>query len=553
LLAKTLKIFRTYPRENAASVHAVDELTRVFCEHLLKHQSLELFVERSELQWQGVPVYSEPDPRKSVALKLDRNGVRRIEFHDGITRAEMVSLLEALTTEVDEESLEDDIVTLLWEKQLSHVKVYVLDEMSTGQEAFDDNMVSADEPQGAPREGSSEGSTSKSTSGASWDGSPSTGVILPTLCAATKAKLHPLTEEQTATLHGMTSKEASHDVSEDLTDILFDVLRGEAQKEVTGNALKVLIDLVMMCVKDGLFGRSADVLGRLRALAAGEDVDKDVRGRITQQLLSMADPSSTKTILDTLRDRGDINQVDLGRFLTMLPTAAAGALCEMIRVEPYGDIVLSAVKYLVKDDPKVLTSKLASSDVAMAKGVLAILEQVAGPELTQAIFDPLMAAEIPVKLASVNLLLKLKGKAAQDLLLNYVASADAVLRKAALKAVAGLGEPQGPVAVLREQLTDKNLSSRTLDEKKSLLVTLAKIESHHAIALLQGILAGRRWFEKSGHAETRACAALALGEIDDDRAREILERYSSDKAEAVRTATRLVLSRGAKTAATVGN
>jgi hypothetical protein len=549
-LAKTLKIFRTYPRENAASVHAVDELTRVFAEHLSRHQSLELFVERTELQWQGVPVYSESEQRKSLALKLDRNGVRRVEFHDGITRDEVVSLLEAITTEVDEGSLEDDLVTLLWEKQLSHVKVYVLDEMSTGEDAFDESLVSADEPTGAPREGASEGSPSRSTSGASWDGTPGEGVVLPTLCAATKAKLHPLTEEQAAALHDMSLKEASHDISEDLTDVLFDVLRIETQEEVTSNVLKILIDLVMMYVKDGLFARSADILGQLRALAAGEDVDKEVRGRITQQMLSLADPSRIKTVVDTLREHGEINKAELGRFLTMLPAAAAGDLCHIMKLEAYSDVARSAIQHLVKDDPKVLTAKLAVSDVSMAKNVLSILEQVADTALTQAMFDPLMAAEIPVKLASVELLSKLKGRVARELLLSYVASPEATLRKAALKALGGLGEPQGPATALRTE-AGKNLDDRSLDEKKSLLMTLAKLEAHHAIVFLESILAERRWFEKPGHAETRACAALALGQIDDDRAREVLGRYVSDKAQAVRAATRLALG-GAKTGAAAG-
>ncbi|HUW56014.1 MAG TPA: hypothetical protein VMZ92_05220, partial [Planctomycetota bacterium] len=141
-LTKTLKIFRTYPRENTISVNAIDKLVQTFAEFLGKHEILELFVDRHELQWRDVVVYSEPDQRKSFALKLDRDGVRRMVFQQGIDRNEVVGLLEAFTTDIDEESLEDDLVTVLWDKQLSHVKVYVLDNMAT-EEVFDEDLVDA--------------------------------------------------------------------------------------------------------------------------------------------------------------------------------------------------------------------------------------------------------------------------------------------------------------------------------------------------------------------------------------------------------------------------
>jgi len=552
-LTKTLKIFRTYPRDNSTSISAVDELTRTLCTYLGRRQKLELFVERHELQWQGVPVYSERDQRKSFALKLDLNGVRRLVFYNGLGRLEVTGLLEALTAELDEQSLEDDLVTLLWEKQLSHIKVYVLDEMSGGHDGFDASLLPSDDLEGAPEDGVSEGSSQKSSPAPSSDGTRGGEPLLPTICAATKAKLHPLTEEQAGALRETTEKEASHDVSEDFTEILFDILQTEPQEELLGNILKVLIDLVMMYVKGALFARSADILGRLRALAADEETAKDLRARVTEQLQLLADPTCITAILETLQDQAGVSQEELSRFLMMLPAAAASELCALMKCEPYRDTVRSAIMYLAKDDPKVLASKLASMDIQTAENVLTMLEEVAQPELIQAMFRPLTDAEGPVKLASVNLLSRLKGTVARDLLLSYVASGDATLRKAALKALGGFGEFPGPATALRQQVMDRNLHARTLDEKKSLLVTIAKLESRHAVEFLGNLLAARRWFEKRSHAETRACAALALGEIDDDRARDILARHTSDKAETVRTATHLALSRSMKTAAAVGS
>jgi hypothetical protein len=162
-LTKTIKIFQTYPRENTISITSVDNLTRSFCDYLDKHGSLEIFVNRHELLFQNAVVYSEKDPRRSLALKLDRDGVRRVLFYKGIARPEVVSLLETLTAPVNEESLDDDVVTLLWEKQLQHIKVFVLDDLVAGDQGrFDQNLLSGAnvDLSAAPKGGSSMGAAS---------------------------------------------------------------------------------------------------------------------------------------------------------------------------------------------------------------------------------------------------------------------------------------------------------------------------------------------------------------------------------------------------------
>jgi len=549
-LTKTLKIFRTYPRDNTININAIDELTGRFEEYLGNHGNLELFVDRHELQWSGVPVYSQSDQRSSFALRLDRDGVRRIVFTRGINREQIVGFLEAMTTEIDEESLEDDLVTILWDKQLSHVKVYVLDE-ALGEGGYDpENVDTSGVPESAPQDGASAGSTSTPSPALAVDDGTSDASVQATICAGTKAKIHPLSEEQQTALRELLEKEDSHDIAGDLTDILFDILTSPADEEVRSHSVRVLIELVLMYVGGGDFNKSSDILGRLRAFGANEEVPNDLRSQVVERLQSLANDSQTELLLETLKSQEGVDKTELGRFLKMLPAASASGLCELLSLPQYEDVARPVIKHLIKDDPKVLTSKLAGSDVHMAKKVLTILEQVADSGLAASLVDPLMAAEDSVKKASVKLLGGLKGPASRELLLAYVGSDDAELRKGALKTLGSFSDAQGPATILRQEVQAKDFDDRTLDEKKSLLITLATLESDRAVTFLEAILARRKWFERANHAETRACAALALGEIDSDRARAVLEQQTSERSEVVRTALRLALNRSAKT--TVG-
>ncbi|HUW56946.1 MAG TPA: HEAT repeat domain-containing protein, partial [Planctomycetota bacterium] len=375
------------------------------------------------------------------------------------------------------------------------------------------------------------------------------------ICAATKSKLPSLTEEQTETLERLVEEEKSTDVSEDLTDILFHILldASSPDDDMRRNAVKVLVGLVMMHVKGPSFKAAADVLGRLRALAADDELSKDSRVHIVEQLQSLGDEQQMGVIVETLKDHDDISQTELARFLMMLPATAAPALCEVMELQRYDKVVRVALKHLVKDDPTVLTSRLLGSNIDVAVKVLGILEQVAEPGVAQALVEPLTAAETPVKKASVTLLEQLGNAPARDLLLEYVTSEDPGLRKAALKSLTRFRGIAGPATPLRQQLAFKDFHDRTLEEKKALLVTLARLESHHAIDLLVDILDRSKWFERSNHAETRACAALALGVLDDDRAREALDRHLGDKSQVVRTAAGLAHKASEQTTTTAGS
>jgi HEAT repeat protein len=350
----------------------------------------------------------------------------------------------------------------------------------------------------------------------------------------------------------MVREEASRDVCGELADILIDVLQSMTQCEAQTSALRVLNEFASMYVRQASFGQAAHILGRLRALAANETVDVDLRAHAAEQLLALGDRSCTEAVAEALKEHENVDKAELARFFTMLPASAAPELCELMQIERYNDTVCSAVRHLVTDNPQLLTAKLAVSNVEVAKKVLGILDGMAVPELGRALVDPLTAAEDAVKMASIRLLSRIGGPAARGILLTYAEGADAALRRSALKALAAFGGPPVPTPVLRRRVLARDFDDRTLEEKKTLLVALAKLESVLAISFLEEVLSRKKWFEKPGHAETRACAAFALGEMGDDGARAILKRFVSDRAEVVRTAAGLALRRGAATTACTG-
>jgi HEAT repeat protein len=372
------------------------------------------------------------------------------------------------------------------------------------------------------------------------------------VCAATKAKIGPITAEQATELEQRTEKEETCDIAVDLEEILLGILRTNMDPEICTNACKVLIELSIMHVRNMDFAASVGVIRRMAALAADETLDRNVRAQIAEQLLTLAEPSRVVAVVDTLRNHEKISEKDLSEFLMMLPSSSACDLCELLQIERYATVAASAIKHLVKDHPEALVSRIVGRTVQESLNVLRIIEELGSPAVVQALAEPLQSADDMVKTASVKLLTRVKNTQARTLLVGFLSSPNAPLRKATLRGLIEFGAAPGNATPLRKEAESRNFHSRSLDEKKAHLEAIAKLESSQAVDFLAGVLGRRRWFEKGPVAETRACAALALGQIDDDRARTALQRSASDRSRTVRAAVSMALDRQTETAGATG-
>jgi hypothetical protein len=80
------------------------------------------------LFFDGKPIYESTETRESLAFLLYKDGVREIRFLRGLEDQEILDLLDVLRRGEQASRLEDDIVTLLWQKEFAHISYYATDE-----------------------------------------------------------------------------------------------------------------------------------------------------------------------------------------------------------------------------------------------------------------------------------------------------------------------------------------------------------------------------------------------------------------------------------------
>lgn len=118
---------RLYPADHPTSRHALDEFAAALTTHLNKWGPLQLAVEEDRLLLDDQTVYTQEDQRGNLAFMMFRDGIRFLVFQPGIARGEVEALVDCLSHSDDLASIEYDLSTALWERDLEHIEYEVVD------------------------------------------------------------------------------------------------------------------------------------------------------------------------------------------------------------------------------------------------------------------------------------------------------------------------------------------------------------------------------------------------------------------------------------------
>ena len=76
-----------------------------------------------DLSYKGKILYENKDVKTSLAFLLYKDGLREIRFMKGLEEWEVQGLIDIIKRSDNVNHLEDDIVTLMWEKRFRHTSV----------------------------------------------------------------------------------------------------------------------------------------------------------------------------------------------------------------------------------------------------------------------------------------------------------------------------------------------------------------------------------------------------------------------------------------------
>ncbi|MBI3605947.1 MAG: hypothetical protein HY202_07975, partial [Nitrospirae bacterium] len=128
VLVKAIKNLKLYLPNNPVHQRFLKEFHSKLAGHLEKFGDAVLTVGQYTLTLDDQTVYENINRLDSLAFKLFVDGVRQVTLMEGVSEEESGYLLEVLGKTGGSENPDDDLVTLLWQKNFHHIKFQILED-----------------------------------------------------------------------------------------------------------------------------------------------------------------------------------------------------------------------------------------------------------------------------------------------------------------------------------------------------------------------------------------------------------------------------------------
>lgn len=125
--ARAARARQLYAPNNRAYQRMIEDLSKGLASLLDHHSVLTLRIRPDRLLFEDQTVLEEETAHDSIPFALYRDGLRRLDFSRGVTDDELEALLSATAAGFAFSGLGDDIVSHLWKHDLEHIRYLVVD------------------------------------------------------------------------------------------------------------------------------------------------------------------------------------------------------------------------------------------------------------------------------------------------------------------------------------------------------------------------------------------------------------------------------------------
>ncbi|HEX7050977.1 MAG TPA: HEAT repeat domain-containing protein [Longimicrobiales bacterium] len=537
LFEKCLRAYRMYQSNNPVYQGFVERLRAAFVELWTEAPELRFTVEEDGLVYEG-RTYAVGEGRESLAFQFFKDGVRFVTFLRGF-EDEVEAFLELVhgARQLGLED-EDDLVTLLWEREFTSFRYGYVDVLAEGFELPDAPEVP--ELNGIPQEVLRAEVADQGAEEAEPDAAAAPPPDSATFSREDfKETLYFLDPDEFQLLRAELEDEWRRDLEADVLYALFDRLEDpvpERQAEV----LSILRQLLPVFLGRGQLRLVAMVLTELEGMRSNAYLLGPEQEQEVERLLDeLSDPAVLEPLIRLLDDGaiviagrelssviGRLRPHALPALLRATETAAAAATRERL-AEAVG--ALGA-----KHEAHVL-ELLGAADAPVRMGAVRLTGRLRLGAAVSPLARLLDAPEPTLRHAVVEALLAIRTAEALEALLRALKDP---AREVRLAAARGLGALHyAPAASqLEAAITGRAMRTADLTEKLAFFQAYAAVAGGEAVPVLDRLLNARRSLGRRLPAELRACAATALGQVGTPPARSALERAANDQDAVIRGA-----------------
>lgn len=517
-IVKTSKGFRMYLPNNPLLVRFIDELKSKMGRHLSIHGEFKLDVDQFELKYRGKPVYENRDPKESFAFKMYSDGIRFLIFSEGVEEYELCEFLDIVGKDRPSDT-DDDIVTLLWEKNLPHLTYVLADDFLE----FDSSGGGSATP------------VSQQEKIAGIYGSISTSPAPPSPLLIPQ-KILTLTDEETEWLKKAREAEEKRKPLDEVVQIITSILMGEKDPELLGEFLEILAKLTENLANSGEIKYTFGLVRFLGNLARNGNTSPAYRGMIVRAMGTIFSERTIKALARTIDATDVITPEELLEFLHLFGRHSIGRICELLGLVEkmkMRKVIIQALIEMGKETSESFIPFLSDPRWFLSRNIIFILTRIGASAALDQVLGLISHKEPRVRREVLNYLERIPDAKAKTYILKFLRDESSAIRIRALQVLAhsGCAFALKPIAAIAasDQFAEKEMA-----EKKAVFEAMGELGSDQMIPLFREMLMKKYWFNKSKEKESALCAVAGLMRVRGEAAVRLLEEASAVKGDEVR-------------------
>ncbi|MGQ9507822.1 MAG: HEAT repeat domain-containing protein [Thermodesulfobacteriota bacterium] len=535
-LIKTIKAFRFYPLDNPAIKGFKEQLFKRLQFFLNKYSIFKLQVGEYELSFKGKILYENRDPKSSIAFLFYKDGIRELRFMKDIEEWEIEGFMEVIRGRENLNELEDDIVTLLWERDFPHLSYMATDEfleetpilIPENIHQFRSKLVFKPLAYNVQVDLEEEGEQDIDSLLSQMD----------RVAPIEDRNVYFLTPEELDRLKAEVESETDPSFVFHVVDTLFEIIAWEKEPEPYQEAINILGKVLDAFITLSEFKKASELLGRLNIILKTYELKDWQRESIYKLIQNAGDEIRIERIGRILDREEGVQLEEVKGYLAFLQQNSITPLIKILgelKNSKTRRVICDVLSEIGKNSIELFLPFLEDKRWFLVRNIIYILGRIGKEKAIPYVQKVLNHEEVRVRREAVQALGLIGGSKAISLLIKALNDKDARIRAMAATNLGRIGKTIG-LAALLEAVQSKDFQKREASEIKAFFDGIGMIGSNDAIPVLQQLLERKSLFGLGRMDEIRILAANTLAMIGTPEAKALLEKGKSSKEESVRKA-----------------
>ena len=526
-----IKNYSLYPEHHAVSKEAIADFKTYLDRFFGNYGRLRIDVERERLLYRGDVIYQGPPNPENSAFLFYRDGIQWLELKEGLGREEIIDFIRIIDKyRAQKEEAEGDIVTALWEAEFPNLNYGTNELLWEEDEPIDFSRLKVMEEEHLGLDKHIENQAD-----------------VPSIADPGLDKsVWKLTAEEIKTTLNSVHEEEHRNFDADLFDVLLVFMKMQEEKEDFAVVLDFIRESLQNTIAKGDFQAASKLLNSMREIYRSYKIERFWAFPLLEDFFIMISSPQVLSALSEVWQKIDAKGPDIikemRQMLLLLSPQAILTLVLMLLEAPSSTIhkyLMEVIGSLATRDLRPLIRLLDHPKRDMVQKAIYILGFIKDEAVDRSLLKMIKNSSEQIREEALQALVRRKSNDIKELFPLIEDSSDNIRRRF----LKYLGRKRSGEAenLLVDYLEKQRVNRKALAQLLDTYRTLGKCGSRRSIPFLKDRLLNKAWIPGLGKSMHQQGAALALLELEDQEAREILNRASRSPFPGVRNAYRSAL------------